>query len=116
MIFFPAYINGRFGLKNIRHKKGIYIIKEEGQIVYIGMTKYCLQIVLYRHFQAWNPDRSSRHYRVSYFDRKNYLKYEVAAITEFNNISIEDTEKLLILKHLPRDNRKHILIEEDFPF
>jgi Uri superfamily endonuclease len=116
LIFCPAYINGKYGLKNIKWKKGVYVIKEDGIIVYVGMTNYCLQNVLYRHFQAWNPDRRGVHYRVSYFDRKDYLKYEVAAITEFKNISIENTEKLLILKHLPRDNRKHVVIEEDFPF
>ncbi len=117
MEFVPAYIDGKYGLKGIAKKTGLYIIKEDDMIVYIGRTSHCLQKVLYRHFQAWNPDRQSVHRRVTYFDRKNIFQYQVATIVMDDINKISDAERLLILKYLPRDNHKHVITDEqDFPF
>ena len=112
----PSYISGKAGIKQIKCKTrvpGLYFIKEKGELVYIGKSAYNVKEVLYRHFQQWNPDRTSRHYRVSY-EKSN--KYEVA-VHLFNILEVHDAEILNIQKYKPRDNRK--LYENeivDFPF
>lgn len=60
LTFLPAYLPGankrgkRYGLKGIRDKSGVYFIKENGILVYVGMSRSNLQEALYRHFQDWS--------------------------------------------------------------
>lgn len=112
----PSYINGKAGIQGIVLKKripGLYFIKEKGVLVYIGKSTYNVKEVLYRHFQKWNPDRTSKHYRVSY-EKNN--DYEVA-VHLFSILEVHDAEILNIQKYKPRDNRKlYDEVEQDFPF
>jgi hypothetical protein len=112
----PSYINGKAGITGIVLKKripGLYFIKENDVLVYIGKSAYNVKQVLYRHFQQWNPDRTCRHYRVSYEKGGDYQ----VAVHLFNQLEVHDAEILNIQKYQPRDNRKLYENEVvDFPF
>lgn len=64
---------------------GVYFIKENGVIVYIGFSGTCLYSTLYRHFQQWIDNRnkyqiinSSPPYpRVTYYHTLNERDYSV---------------------------------------
>jgi hypothetical protein len=56
-------------LRHCRGKKGVYLIKEAEEIVYIGMSNFCANKALYRHFQRWNDNRECATRRVYDEDR-----------------------------------------------
>ncbi len=107
LTFLPAYLptkNKRgktYGLSGIRKKTGVYFIKENGILVYVGMSRSNLQEALYRHFQDWQ--RSWAQKRVNYLDFSNV--YEVACITTEKD-DAHPLEKCYILEFNPRDNNK----------
>jgi hypothetical protein len=89
-------------LGNCRNKPGCYLIKEDGNIVYVGMSKSCVTAALYRHFYEWN-DRNIE--RVTYFKKMKNHSYEVTIIST----SVEEAPKLeqsLIMLLNPRDNKE----------
>lgn len=110
--FVPAYLGANCGIthtKTTGNVSGIYFIKENDVLVYIGMSNFNVKKVLYRHFQKWNPDKwRSNHYRVSY--DKNAHKYEVAVLLLDNEVL--KTEEILISIYQPRDNRKIMVLED----
>lgn len=107
-IEFAVAYNGKWcSLKNKYKKKGVYLIKENGVLVYIGMSGSCVKKALYRHFQIWNDRRweyypSEHQYERVVYDRNEY-KYEVAIIESEDAANLE---KKLILKYNPRDNAR----------
>lgn len=87
---------------------GVYLIKENDVVVYIGRSKSNVKKTLYRHFQKWTDLRSdkTRNYiaRVTYHSM-NINNYKVKVVL-CNNIS--DTcalEEILIKALEPRDNK-----------
>lgn len=86
---------------NSLRRKGIYIIKEDDIIVYIGMSQSCLVEALYRHFYPYNDSaRRPRHY----YDVSNGKDYKIFTI----ETNIQDAPKLergLVIGMNPRDNR-----------
>ncbi len=77
---------------------GIYFIKNTaGEIVYIGYSSYNTEKTLFRHFQDWN-DRQQE--RITYDGRRNY-KARIISSTAARAAAVE---KMLILKHRPKDN------------
>lgn len=103
--FLPAYSGetkrGKvYGLSGIRKKAGVYFIKENGILVYVGMSRSNLQEALYRHFQDWS--RSWKQRRVFYKNHSDNT-YEVACITTEKDIA-HSLEKCYILEYNPRDN------------
>ncbi len=113
LTFLPAYLpekNKRgkvYGLQGIRKKAGVYFIRENGILVYVGMSRSNLQEALYRHFQDWS--RSWKQKRVFYKHEVDVHNYEVACITTESD-QAHPMEKCYILQYNPRDN--HMRYEE----
>lgn len=99
--FLPPYQqNGKTSFPEANGKTGVYLIKENQKLVYVGESGYNLYKTLYRHFQTWNH---SWQQVISYKDKLNKNKYTVRLIfcTAKQATSLE---KALIIKHKPRDN------------
>lgn len=91
-------------LRHHRKAAGVYIIKENDKVVYIGMSRSCVVEALYRHFYEWN-DKRGQHVRVTYFDKMRRKNYEVIIMITCK----EDAPKLersLIVSFSPRDNKE----------
>ena len=102
--YFPLYKKKhKCFLKKINNKAGVYIIKEDGVIVYIGKSNYNLYRTLYRHFQYWNDKRLSR---TTYIDYISSKEYSCAYILTPDILTTDDLEKKLIFQEQPRDNKE----------
>ena len=101
--FKPPYRkNGKTAFPESQKKKGVYIIKIDGKIAYIGMSGYNLYKTLYRHFQSWN-DKTQK--RISYVDLLNSKSKILVRIIYTNTVSqAANLERALILKYKPTDN------------
>ncbi len=89
----------KYGLAGVAEKAGVYFIKEDDVLVYVGMSRVNLQKALYRHFQCW---KSWSQRRVVYIDG-GLSNYKVACITT-DKESAHDLEKAYIVTYNPRDN------------
>jgi hypothetical protein len=99
--FLPVYIEGKPNpaLISANYKKpGVYIIKVNGKIRYIGYSASNVYKTLIRHFQSWE-DRQQ--IRVTY-PRASYVTGRVVYTN--TGRQAEALEKALILKHQPEDN------------
>jgi len=83
-----------------QNRSGVYLIKEDSHIVYIGMSKKNLYGTLYRHFQAWSH---SRQRVVTYQNQLKYKYYSVRVIFCTPSQAVR-LERYLIIKNQPRDN------------
>lgn len=106
---FTEQTTGRGRVRSIGGWKhaGIYLIKENGVIVYVGMSAYCVVKALYRHFYRWanDPTRKTRFPRVTYVNHLEDRNYEVCVM----KCSKDDAPKIergLIIAIKPRDNRE----------
>lgn len=83
-----------------RERPGVYIIKEDNKIVYVGFSSNNLYRTMYRHFQRW-------HHRfqpvVTYSNRIKEKAYTVRVIY-CTPKQADKLEKMLIKKYQPRDN------------
>ena len=107
LTFLPAFAGYRgklrvYGLSGISKKAGVYFIKENGILVYVGMSTTNLQERLYRHFQHWKR-KYGQHQFIYYSDLENNT-YEVACITTEKD-EAHPMEKAYILELSPRDNK-----------
>ena len=82
-----------------RGKTGVYLIKENNKIVYIGYSMNDLYKTMYRHFQTWNHSGQEV---VSYNHKGNDI-YTVRVVY-CSPAQASRLEKYLIKKHKPRDN------------
>ena len=99
--FVPPYTDaGKPRLKNTWKKSGVYLIKENNKIVYIGHSGYNLYKTMYRHFQNWDSHQTRATYKAKGNKRKKYL-VQIIFCTPKQTDKIE-TEK--IKKYNPRDN------------
>lgn len=100
--FYPVYINGKLNkqlrLKPAGNQKGVYILKKDSEIVYIGYSGSNIYKTLTRHFQSWD-DRTQT--RVTYSKNTN-IKARVIYTTTATQAA--KLEKALILKYKPTDN------------
>ncbi len=99
--FIPPYnYSGQTTFRAANKRSGVYLIKENSKLVYVGMSVSNLYRTLYRHFETWNH-RSQQ--VVSYKDNLDKKKYTVRVVycTPKQTVSLE---KALIIKHKPRDN------------
>ena len=100
----------RRGVTNISHargKSGVYIIKEDGVIVYVGYASTDLYRVIMRHFQKWEDWRTrtgERIARVTYRDKLSRHRYTVRLVYVRGIRRIDALETALIRKYQPRDN------------
>ncbi len=83
-------------------KTGVYIIKENGKVVYIGVSLRNIYKTLYRHFENWIHSKQD----VTNYDiNAHKYSYRVVFCTPSQAHVLE---KILIKKLKPRDNRhKH---------
>lgn len=99
--FLKPYQNKKTTFRNTDKKSGVYLIKENDKLVYIGFSSVNLYRTLYRHFQTWNHPQQEV---VSYSNRENYTVRVVLTTPK----QAPKLEEALILKHKPRDNRRKI--------
>jgi excinuclease UvrABC nuclease subunit len=96
--FRNPYKNNKTNLPGLTKKSGVYVIKENDKIVYIGYSESNLYKTLYRHFQSWNhPFQEVITYAGK---RKNYSVRVVLC----SPAKAARLERALIMKHQPRDN------------
>ncbi len=99
--FLPPYNkSGKTTFPESIKKSGVYLIKENNRIVYIGCSRKNLYKTVYRHFENWNhPDQD-----VISFNVNGKKKYTFSAIY-CSVLQAQTLEKVLINKLKPRDNR-----------
>lgn len=99
--FLPPYQKpGKTSYPETIKKSGVYLIKENGILVYVGMSGNNLYRTMYRHFEAWYHKQQEV---VSYQSRLSRHKYTVRVIL-CTPAQAARLERYLVLKHNPRDN------------
>ena len=107
--FLPPYKkDGKTNFPETMNRTGVYLIKENGKIVYVGFSGYNLYKTMYRHFQRW---RHKTQEVVSYRDDMKSKDYTVR-IVFCTTKQAAALEKALIKKHRPRDNEMKYKINE----
>lgn len=101
----PYKKNGRTNYKDAWQRSGIYLIKENGKVVYVGHSQNNLYKTLYRHFQHWYHKLQ---YVVTYKGRMNQHRYTVA-VEYLTSAQAVRKEHELLLKYRPRDNKAKLL-------
>lgn len=99
--FLPPYSKpGKTNFPATRNRSGVYLIKENAKLVYVGMSGSNLYRTLYRHFEAWTHSLQDV---VTYQSRLKRHKYTVRVVfcTPAQALRLE---KVLIIKNRPRDN------------
>lgn len=102
--FIPIYQEADRNKTNISFatgKSGIYLIKEDNKIVYVGHSASNLYKTITRHFQTWNDRQQDR---IVYPKNKRH-RYSVRIIFTTPKQSGR-LEMYLINKMRPRDNEK----------
>lgn len=91
--------------KYIKHS-GIYFIRENGIIVYVGMSESCVVEACYRHFYPWRDCYRGMgcEYRTTYVNKLEEHTYEIA-ILHLQKEQVVMMERALIFSLKPRDNR-----------
>ncbi len=99
--FLPPYKSpGKTMFPEIQRRSGVYLIKENAKLVYVGMSGGNLYKTLYRHFEAWHHPSQEV---VSYQSKMKQFKYTVRCVLCKPGQAVR-LEKYLILKFQPRDN------------
>jgi len=98
---------GRVNFADLEIKRpGVYLIKENGRLVYIEHSKINMYRTMIRHFEYWS---STYGWNVTtYRDRLKRKKYTVKVILT-TAAQAARMEKALIQKHRPRDNKEKYL-------
>lgn len=98
----------KFNLGFTKGKSGVYIIKENGKIVYIGYSYSNLYKTITRHFQNWNH----RYQRVvTYANLVHSNRYTIRVVFTSPN-KAKKLEEALTTKYQPRDNDQIVFPEE----
>ena len=90
-----------------RNVKGVYIIRNKKEILYIGYSGTDLYKTMYRHFQKW-VDYSQ--VRVEY---KHISNLKIDIILTSTKLQASRLEKALIIKYKPKDNPDQYWINFD---
>lgn len=99
--FLPPYAApGKTNFPATQNRSGVYLIKENNKLVYVGMSGRNLYKTLYRHFETWEHKQQEV---TTYKTRLNRHKYTVRVILCTPGQAAR-LERLLILKYNPRDN------------
>lgn len=106
--FLPPYQNnGRTTYMNTRNKSGVYIIKENGTVVYVGHSQSNLYKTLYRHFQEWKHPYQEV---ITYKGKKKDYTVRVILTTPSQAPRLE---AYLVNKYQPRDNSHKLSIKSE---
>ena len=81
-----------------RNVKGVYIIKNKKDILYVGYSGTDLYKSMYRHFQKWNDKDQVR------IEFDNPYKYKIDIILTNTKLGASRLEKALIIKYKPKLN------------
>lgn len=85
-------------------KTGVYLIRENRKLIYIGNSRTNIYKTMIRHFQQWNDSEQDRiTYKEKSKSKEFYYDFTFLELSEHKTIL--RTEKSLIKKFLPRDNR-----------
>lgn len=109
---FPPYTGKNYTLKT-KGGCGVYIIRRNGVITYIGKSHTDLRGTLYRHFQQWIDKRSqaARKYqiyaRVTYYGQPREF-FSAQVIYTPTPAEADCLEMLLVFKHRPQDNTQKL--------
>jgi len=112
--FMPPYTSsGKTALPISTNRRGVYLIKENGKLVYVGhsvgiSTSSNLRKTIYRHFQQWSENsktRSGTLYHTTYKTRMKRNRYTVRVVFTNNKDQTLKLERALIIKYNPRDNK-----------
>lgn len=95
--FFEPYTGDKSNLKFAKDKSGVYIIKRNGVISYIGYSATNLEKTCLRHFQSWED---TKQVRVTYKYRAN-CTVRLIICTPARAAKLE---RALIVRHEPKDN------------
>lgn len=80
-------------------KSGVYLIKEQGKLVYIGFSRSNVYKAAMRHFQSWSDPTQER---ITYQGRpRSWYTIRIVAAPA---AKAEQLEMSLIIKKQPRDN------------
>lgn len=136
-IFVPVYtINGHKAATlpraQFKGRPGVYFIKENGTLVYVGCSRSDVYETAYRHFQQWNDPRGYE--RTTYADQLAFNIYTISVQATLPDDAM-DVESAYITKYRPRDNKykldaievrqlvkemnqqlTHVLVTETAPF
>jgi hypothetical protein len=112
--FRKPYLGQKTNFSGNKKIAGVYFIKENGVIVYIGMSAKCLYDTLYRHFQKWTDNRNG--YMIQYsnppYPRVTYQPflqehdYEIFYFPCIGGKEAHELEKAYIRHYQPRDNKE----------
>lgn len=101
--FLPPYKpTGKTTFPETKNRTGVYLIKKNGILVYVGYSENDLYKTLYRHFQTWNDKDQPG--RISYKNQLNRNNFTVRVVFTTKKRA-EALEKALIIKHKPKDNK-----------
>ena len=105
--FLPPFNGARGQMKNRVFKPffkqaGVYIIKEDGLVVYVGMSQSNVCCAMYRHFYPWAQIKTRPQRRVTYLDHDHH-QYTCQVIETTSNEAIK-MERGMIVSLKPRDN------------
>ena len=110
--FFAPYSGDNLKTQTLKATgAGVYIIKKNGLVVYVGRSSADVKSTLYRHFQKWTDRRSvwgkrnMLYERVTY-DGQNRANFTVKVIFTPTDFEANVIEHMLILKLKPRDNER----------
>ena len=130
--FTPPYRPGkakgstRTSFPEIQNHPGVYIIKEDGKIVYVGFSSYSVYKTMYRHFQTWNhrfqqvvtyASRMSRHdytVRPILCTAKQAYALEKRLIRKYHPRDNEITYELHLQEQTPAQSRYALQVEQDY--
>lgn len=115
--FLPPYApDGSATFSDMRGRSGVYVIRRNGVVVYVGYSSTNLYRTLYRHFQRWTHhsqevvtyvnDRGVFTVRVLLCSPAQAKRYEVALVRKYKprdnarkmssmNLSAKEEEKLV---------------------
>lgn len=99
--FSPPYkAPGKTNFPGIRGKSGVYLIKENGKLVYVGYSETNLYRTMYRHFESWTHKSQEV---ITYASKMSRNKYTVRVVL-CGPKKAAQLERSLIIKHRPKDN------------
>lgn len=102
-------------IQDFKERRGIYLFKEDGVIVYVGKASTNLFRIIYGHMLPSYDKEGRRHHRASYYETRGKCFYEVAVIellsTKELNMTVAQALRKLEVKLVrqlnPRDNRHY---------
>jgi hypothetical protein len=114
----PGLWRGVTNFADVRKKKGVYMIKENGKLIYIGSSAADVYHTLMNHFHKWEEGKPEygQGRRLTYVDNLTKIddfQYTARVIVTPTAAKAHDLEARLIKKYKPRDNYYYPEVEEE---